>query len=123
MNGVVGDMSERRKGESQSERQNEHLKRLIGRKAARKMVARKESKSVWFGLGMFGLIGWSVVIPTLLGLAFGIWLDNRFDHEISWTLTLFFAGLVLGCLNAWQWMNREGAVAHNNDSERDNKDE
>jgi len=32
---------------------------------------------VWFGLGMMGLIGWSVVVPTLLGAALGIWLDTH----------------------------------------------
>ena len=26
---------------------------------------------------MMGLVGWSVVVPTLLGAALGIWLDHR----------------------------------------------
>lgn len=108
---------------SKNESEKDKLKKLIRRKEARKMIARKQSKSVWFGLGMFGLVGWSVVIPTLLGLALGIWVDNRFEHEISWTLTLFFAGLVLGCLNAWKWMNREGEMAQNKGKERELKDE
>lgn len=34
----------------------------IGAKAARKLKARRHSHpGVWFGLGMMGLIGWSVV--------------------------------------------------------------
>ena len=37
---------------------------------------------VWFGLGMMGLIGWSVVVPTLLGAALGIWLDKRHPGSI-----------------------------------------
>jgi len=32
---------------------------------------------------MMGLIGWSVVVPTLLGAAFGIWLDNRHPGDYS----------------------------------------
>ncbi|MGB7630469.1 MAG: hypothetical protein WBM29_05230, partial [Candidatus Deferrimicrobium sp.] len=40
----------------------------VGAKAARKLKARRNStRGVWFGLGMMGLIGWSVVVPTLLG--------------------------------------------------------
>ena len=42
----------------------------VGAKAARKLKARRNAKpGVWFGLGMMGLIGWSVAIPTLLGAA------------------------------------------------------
>ena len=34
----------------------------VGAKAARKLKARRNStQGVWFGLGMMGLIGWSVV--------------------------------------------------------------
>lgn len=81
----------------------------IGRKAERKLKARNErDRGVWFGLGMFGLIGWSVAVPTVLGIAGGLWLDARLEDEISWTLTLMFAGIALGCLNAWYWVKREG---------------
>lgn len=54
-----------------------------------------------------GLIGWSVVVPTLLGAALGIWLDKRHPGSHSWTLALLMAGLTLGCLNAWRWMAKE----------------
>lgn len=56
---------------------------------------------------MFGLVGWSVAIPAVLGIALGIWLDRAFPSRLSWTLTLLIAGLVLGCLNAWYWIKRE----------------
>ena len=48
--------------------------REVGAKAARKLRARKSTQGVWLGLGMMGLIGWSVVVPTLLGTMLGIWL-------------------------------------------------
>lgn len=80
----------------------------IGRKAERKRKARGErQRGVWFGLGMFGLVGWSVAVPTLLAIALGIWLDSRFPGRISWTLTFLFIGVVLGSLNAWFWVSRE----------------
>jgi ATP synthase protein I len=81
--------------------------REVRAKAARKLRARKSNQGVWFGLGMMGLIGWSVVVPTLLGAALGIWLDNRHPGTHSWTLTLLIAGLVIGCLNAWHWVDKE----------------
>ena len=82
--------------------------REVGAKAARKLRAeRNPNKGVWFGLGMMGLIGWSVVVPTLLGAALGIWLDNRHPGRHSWTLTLLIVGLVIGCVNAWHWVDKE----------------
>lgn len=83
-------------------------------KAARKLRARQtqggEAETVWSGLGMIGMVGWGVSVPTLLGAALGIWLDRRFPGTHSWTLTLLFAGLLIGCLNAWRWINREERI-------------
>ncbi|MEO5715824.1 MAG: AtpZ/AtpI family protein [Luteolibacter sp.] len=79
----------------------------IGAKAARKLKARRSDHGVWFGLGMMGLVGWSVVVPTLLGAALGVWLDGHHPGAHSWTLALLVAGLVLGCVNAWHWVAKE----------------
>jgi ATP synthase protein I len=80
----------------------------VGTKAARKLKARRGSnQDVWFGLGMMGLIGWSVVVPTLLGAALGLWLDKHHPGAHSWTLALLVVGLVIGCLNAWHWIAKE----------------
>ena len=80
----------------------------VGTKAARKLKGRRNSTpGVWFGLGMMGLIGWSVVVPTLLGAALGIWLDKQHAGPHSWTLALLVAGLAIGCFNAWHWVAKE----------------
>ncbi|MCB2187578.1 MAG: AtpZ/AtpI family protein [Deltaproteobacteria bacterium] len=80
----------------------------VGRKLERKLAHRREGeRSVWFGLGMFGLVGWSVAIPALLGVALGIWLDAKFESRRSWTLLLLGVGIVVGCLNAWWWVQKE----------------
>jgi ATP synthase protein I len=80
----------------------------VGAKAARKLKARRNpTPGVWFGLGMMGLIGWSVTVPTLLGVALGLWLDEQHSGKHSWTLALLVAGLAIGCLNAWHWVTRE----------------
>jgi ATP synthase protein I len=80
----------------------------IGAKADRKLHARRKgSPGVWFGLGMMGLIGWSVTVPTLLGAALGLWLDKHHPANHPWTLALLMAGLVIGCWNAWHWVAKE----------------
>lgn len=64
-------------------------------------------KALWFGFGAFGLIGWSVVLPTIGGTLLGIWLDEKIPEKFSWTLSLLFTGLFAGCLNAWHWIDKE----------------
>lgn len=87
--------------------------RKVGAQAARKLKARRTTgHGVWFGLGMTGLIGWSVVVPTMLGVALGIWLDSRYPGGYSWTLMLLMIGLVIGCANAWHWVGQEDQAMH-----------
>ena len=89
------------------------LAEQVGAKATRKLKARRNgAPGVWFGLGMMGLIGWSVVVPTLLGAALGVWLDHHYPGGRSWTLALLMAGLTIGCLNAWHWVSEEDRAMH-----------
>lgn len=84
------------------------LAERVASKAAHKLKARSNPpEGVWFGFGMMGLIGWSVVVPTLLGAALGIWLDKHHPGKHPWTLALLVAGLGIGCFNAWRWVSEE----------------
>jgi len=89
-------------------REEAEFARQVGKKAARKLRVQREGvQGVWFGLGMFGLIGWSVAIPTVLGGLLGLWWDKRHPGAHSWTLMLLAAGLFIGCANAWHWIAME----------------
>lgn len=98
--------------EANDEKEQTVFRREVRAKAARKLHARRNpTPGIWSGFGMMGLIGWSVVVPTLLGAALGGWLDHRHPGSHSWTLALLVAGLVLGCFNAWRWVaNEEKAI-------------
>lgn len=86
-----------------------HFESEVGKKEERKIKARKgPGFNIWFGLGMMGLIGWSVSVPMLIGIAIGVWLDATLHTRYSWTLMCLFIGVVLGCLNAWFWIKRQG---------------
>jgi ATP synthase protein I len=112
-------VSEQSEGKSAKDRTA--FSREVGTKAARKLKARRNSaQGVWFGLGMMGLIGWSVVVPTLLGAALGRWLDKHHPGKHVWTLALLVAGLAIGCLNAWHWVAREDKAMR---EEQDDSDE
>ena len=94
------------------------LSQDVGEKEARKVRARRrKDRNIWFGLGAFGIVGWSIAIPTLIGLAIGIWIDNTWPSRFSWTLTFFLGGLLVGCLTAWYWINFEGRVSEEEEQE------
>jgi ATP synthase protein I len=83
------------------------LQKLDG-KIERKLRARRaERTSFWTGLKTAGRIGWSVVLPALLGVAAGAWIDSRWPGRHSWTVMLLFAGVALGCFGAWRWIEQE----------------
>jgi ATP synthase protein I len=86
------------------------LARDVARRAARKQRAREAGKRpIWFSLGLMGLVGWSIAVPTLAGVALGWWIDSRWPGRISWTLTLLFVGVAVGCVNAWYWVRQESS--------------
>lgn len=90
----------------------------VGAKAVRKLRARRHpAQKVWFGLGMMGLIGWSVAVPTLLGAGLGIYIDTYHLSERSWTLAFLVLGLAIGCFNAWHWVSKEEKAIHTPESE------
>lgn len=91
-----------------SERQRAAFLKKITRKTQRKLHARQSHTQVWLGMKMFGLVGWAVSMPTLIGIALGVWLDERVQSQYSWTLMLLLIGIGLGCFNAWYWINKEG---------------
>ena len=86
----------------------------VGEKEDRRLQAQQEKKSVWSGLGLFGMVGWSVAVPALLGTALGVWLDKRYKVSFSWTLSLLITGLIIGCLIAWSWVQKENKEIHKN---------
>jgi ATP synthase protein I len=102
---------------------NNHFTRQVGAKATRKLKAQRHSTHrVWFGLGMIGLIGWSVVVPTLLGAALGLWLDKHYPNpQHPWTLALLVAGLMLGCFNAWLWIAKEDKAMHDEQEDKNDR--
>ncbi|RJP50758.1 MAG: F0F1 ATP synthase subunit [Anaerolineaceae bacterium] len=96
------------------------LSQEVGAKAERKLRAQRHvTRTVWFGLGMMGLIGWSVAIPTLLGAVLGLWLDQRYPGGRSWTLALLVVGLAIGCWNAWYWVSKEDKAMREEQEDND----
>ena len=95
-------------------KENNFFSDEVVRKEKQKLKAIHEKNSVWFGLGMMGMIGWSVAVPSLLGAALGLWLDKKHPQSFSWTLSLLVVGIITGCIIAWYWIDKEDKEMHNN---------
>ncbi|NDW07115.1 AtpZ/AtpI family protein [Jiella pacifica] len=57
-------------------------------------------------LAQIGILGWIIVVPALLGLFGGRWLDRLFGTGLTITGALLMIGLCMGCWSAWKWMNQ-----------------
>ena len=94
---------ERRRSQAES-----FVSRIAKKERLKIRVRQEGDDTIWFGLGVFGVVGWSVAIPTLIGIAIGLWIDQTWPSRYSWTLTLLIGGVMLGCLNAWYWVKKAG---------------
>ncbi len=100
------------------------VEQQVAAKEARKLKAQSEkNQSIWFGLGMMGLVGWSVAIPALIGVSVGIWIDATWKSPYSFALMLLIFGIFVGCLNAWNWVERERTHEVTSRPKRTDRDE
>ena len=68
---------------------------------------REGDPSVAQRLAQIGVLGWMIVVPMLIGVFGGRWLDERFNSGLFCTAPLLMLGLALGCFSAWKWMQSE----------------
>jgi ATP synthase protein I len=78
------------------------------KKEARKLKSRrnKEVNALW-GFRLFGLVGWSVVVPALLGIFLGGLLEHYYTGSHAWTLALLLGGILVGSVLALFLLARE----------------
>ena len=80
--------------------------------AARKAADRDEDirknpePSLGARLGQIGLLGWTIVVPALLGLFAGRWLDKTMATGVFFSAPLVMIGAGAGLWFAWKWMSR-----------------
>ena len=58
-------------------------------------------------LAMMGRFGWAIVIPTLLGVLVGRWLDRIFATGVMFTAALVMVGAAVGFWMVWNAMHVE----------------
>ncbi|WP_406867075.1 AtpZ/AtpI family protein [Paraburkholderia fungorum] len=93
-----------------------HEDRLAGaaqQAAERAARGREEPEpSLGYRLGQIGILGWAIILPTLLGLALGHWLDRSFGTRVFFSAPLLMVGAAVGLWSAWKWMHRQQGGRH-----------
>ena len=57
--------------------------------------------------GMIASLGGVIIVPILLCLWFGSYLDGVFSQHFSWRLSFLFIGFIWGFVNAYFWIKLE----------------
>ena len=84
------------------------FKEKIENESEKKIRSRKEGDQILFGLGAFGIVGWSIAVPTVALTFLGLYFDRISTTEISWTITMMLAGLGIENILIDSW------TSHNN---------
>ena len=100
-------MSERDSDELEDEFEDEFEVRVRKQTALIEAGKKDRGQSFWLYVGLIGMVGWSVVLPMLLGVLVGRWIDRAHGTGYSWSLGLFLLGLAVGCFNAWRSIMKE----------------
>jgi ATP synthase protein I len=77
------------------------LRRVEERQRRMSRTRAERDRAFWRSVSLLGIVGWSVSVPTLIGIAVGAWIDQKWPGPFSWTLMLLTLGLALGCVHAW----------------------
>ena len=57
----------------------------------------RDKRRFYINLGIIGVFAGHIIVPLLLGVWLGGWLDEHYPHPtISWRLNLIFIGLIIG---------------------------
>lgn len=75
--------------------------RDVGAAQERIERGRAQKNGILSSIAILGVVGWSVTLPTVLGVVLGVWIDKRWPGRFSWALTLMMLGLAIGCTSAW----------------------
>jgi len=91
-----------------AERREDDLSRAAREAAERDRRGREDPEpSLGRRLGQIGILGWTIVVPALIGLFIGRAIDRAFGTGIFFSAPLLMLGVAFGFWSAWRWMHRQ----------------
>jgi ATP synthase protein I len=81
---------------------SQDLKEKVARQVERMKKAERERPNLLSQTVYIGTLGLVMVLPVILGAYLGHWLDGMMTgYSVRWTLSLLFAGIVVGIFNVY----------------------
>lgn len=90
--------------DNESSREKEICENLIYKA---EQIKQRPYRRFNYHFGMVAALGGAIIIPILLGIWLGSYLDNTYPQKFSWRLSLLFIGFVWGGFNAYWWLKIE----------------
>lgn len=87
---------------SEQSKQNSDLADIIGSKAKRIEKSEREQLNVLRGLTAALSVGWTLLIPLMICVAIGVWVDTKIDGGSPLIIIISIViGFLLGGYNVW----------------------
>ncbi len=81
------------------------LRRGVERQIKRADKARREHASLLAQTAYLGTLGLLLILPVVIGLYVGVWLDEMMSgYSIRWTMLMLALGLFVGCVNLYLYL-------------------
>lgn len=93
--------------ENRSPEKKDFRDQAIKKEARKLKVRQRKEVNAWWGFSLFGLVGWTVTVPALIGVFIGLWIDSLYAGSHKWTLVLLFAGILVGIVSALVLLAKE----------------
>ncbi len=101
-------MTQASPGDIDPKRNDDSMAHAARQAVQRERELREEPEpSLGVRLGQIGILGWTIVVPTPLGLVISHWLDRHFNTGVFFSAPLLMAGAAVGLWSAWKWMHRQ----------------
>ena len=85
---------------------NDELARRVEQQAQRMLRAERDRPTLLAQTIYLGSLGLMFILPVIAGVYLGHWLDGKLaGYSMRWTLSLLFAGIVIGGFNVY-WLIR-----------------
>lgn len=93
---------------SQPKKNGETLATPVRRQRERRAQWRREGeRSLGRNLAWIGALGWLIVMPILVGVFAGRWIDRHYGTGVFWTVSLLALGVAVGCYLAWRRVQQD----------------
>ncbi|SDH70069.1 AtpZ/AtpI family protein [Alloyangia pacifica] len=91
-----------------TDEERNHIAEAARRSSAREQLGQETPEpSLGARLGQIGILGWAVVVPTLLGVVLGRMADRAFGTGVFFTAPAIMIGAAIGFHAAWKWMHKQ----------------